>query len=96
MCSPVALCCTRTAGFGDGWGRAMADSKMLKAMKATIQDFSTLEPLALVGKLRDPELIKKMKKLGASDAQIHRTILILQEHKPNSKELVAYLKSKLI
>ena len=74
----------------------MADTKLLKAVKTTIQDFSTLQPLELVGKLRDPELIKKMKKLGASDAQIHRMILILQEHKPNSKELVAYLKSKLV
>jgi len=74
----------------------MADGTLLKAVKTTIQDFSTIPPLELVGKLRDPELIKKMKKLGASEAQIHRMILILQEHKPNSKELVAYLKSKLV
>jgi hypothetical protein len=30
------------------------------------------------------------------DAQIHRVILILQEHKPNSKELEAYLNSSLV
>lgn len=74
----------------------MGDSKILKAIKATIQNFSALEPGDLVAKLRDPELIKKMKKLGVNDAQIHRIILILQEHKPDSKEFLAYLKSKLV
>lgn len=74
----------------------MADSKLLKAVKSTIQDFATIEPLELIARLRDPGLIKKMKKLGVSEAQIHRIILILQEHKPNSKELVAYLKSALV
>ena len=74
----------------------MADSKLLKAVKTTIQDFDKIEPLDLIARLRDPELIKKMKKLGVSDAQIHRIILILQEHKPTAKELVAYLKSTLV
>ena len=78
------------------WGTQMADGKLLKAVKSTIQDFSTLEPLQLIGRLRDPESVKKLKKLGASEAQIHRIILILQEHKPNSKELEAYLKSALV
>jgi hypothetical protein len=55
-----------------------------------------MEPPALVAKLRDPEMIKRMKKFGVSDAQIHRVILILQEHKPNSKEFSAYLNSKLV
>ena len=37
-----------------------------------------------------------MKKYGVNDAQIHRVILILQEQKPNSKELAAYLNSSLV
>jgi hypothetical protein len=74
----------------------MADGKLLKAVKTTISDYAKLEPRDLIARLRDPELIKKMKKMGASDAQIHRIILILQEHKPNSKEFVAYLKSALV
>ena len=78
------------------WGMQMADSKLLKAVKATIHDFSTLAPSELVGRLRDPGLIKKMKKMGVSDAQIHRIILIVQENKPDSKELLAYLKSALV
>ena len=74
----------------------MADSKLLKAVKSTIQNFDTIEPLELITRLRDPDSIKKMKKLGVNEAQIHRIILILQEHKPSSKELVAYLKSALV
>lgn len=74
----------------------MADGKLLKAVKTTIQDFEKIEPLELIARLRDPELIKKMKKAGVSEAQIHRIILILQEHKPTAKELVAYLKSALV
>jgi len=74
----------------------MADSKLLKALKTTIQDYSTLKPAEMIGRLRDPDLIKKMKKLGVNDAQIHRIILILQENKPDSKEFLAYLKSKLV
>lgn len=74
----------------------MADSNLLKAVKTTITDFATIEPMELIARLRDPDLIKKMKKLGVSEAQIHRIILILQEHKPSSKELVAYLKSTLV
>jgi hypothetical protein len=74
----------------------MADGKVLKAIKTTIQDFSKLAPGDLVARLRDPELMKKMKKLGVNDAQVHRIILILQEHKPDSKEFTAYLKSDLV
>lgn len=74
----------------------MADGKLLKAVKTSIQDFATIQPLEMIGRLRDSETIKKMKKHGVNDAQIHRMILILQEHKPNSKELVAYLKSNLV
>ncbi len=74
----------------------MADSKLLKAVKTTIHDYSTLSPTAMIGRLRDPDLIKKMKKLGVNDAQIHRIILILQENKPDSKAFLAYLKSKLV
>jgi len=74
----------------------MADSKLLKAIKSTIQNFESIEPLEMIGRLRDPELIKKIKRFGVSEAQIHRIILILQEHKPTSKELVAYLKSSLV
>lgn len=74
----------------------MADSKLLKAVKTTIHDYSTLAPAEMIGRLRDPDLIKKMKKLGVNEAQIHRIILILQENKPDSKEFLAYLKSKLV
>ena len=74
----------------------MADSKLLKAVKTTIHDFSTLAPSELVGRLRDPELIKKMKKLGVNDAQIHRIILILQENKPDSKELLAVVNRHIV
>lgn len=74
----------------------MADSKLLKAVKTTIQDFEKIEPLEMISRLRDGETIKKIKKHGVNEAQIHRMILILQEHKPNSKELVAYLKSNLV
>jgi hypothetical protein len=71
-------------------------SNVLKAVKSTIQDYASMEPGELVSRLRDPELIKRMKKFGVNDAQIHRTILILKEHKPNSKEFTAYLNSKLV
>jgi hypothetical protein len=74
----------------------MADGKVLKAIKGAIHDFASLPPGELVGRLRDPELIKKMKKHGVNEAQIHRIILILQEHKPDSKEFTAYLKSSLV
>ncbi len=74
----------------------MADSNMLKALKTSIEDFSTLPPGDLVGRLRDPELLKKMKKFGVNEAQVHRVILILQEHKPDSKEFKAFLNSKLV
>ncbi|MDZ4868845.1 MAG: hypothetical protein SGI91_16115 [Alphaproteobacteria bacterium] len=74
----------------------MADSNMLKALKTSIEDFSTLAPGALVSRLRDPELLKKMKKFGVNEAQVHRVILILQEHKPDSKEFKAFLNSKLV
>jgi hypothetical protein len=74
----------------------MADSNMLKALKTSIEDFSTLAPGDLVGRLRDPELLKKMKKFGVNEAQVHRVILILQEHKPDSKEFKAFLNSKLV
>ena len=74
----------------------MADNKLLKAVKTTIPEFAKAEPLELIERLRNPELVKKMKKLGVNEAQIHRIILILQEHKPDSKEFVAYLKSKLV
>jgi hypothetical protein len=74
----------------------MSDSAVLKAVKSAIHDYASLEPSALIAKLRDPELIKRMKKFGVNDAQIHRVILILQEHKPSSKEFSAYLNSKLV
>jgi hypothetical protein len=74
----------------------MADSNVLKVLKTSIQDFSTLSPGDLVGRLRDPELLKKMKKAGVNDAQVHRIILILQEHKPDSREFRAFLNSKLV
>ncbi|NOT40119.1 MAG: hypothetical protein HOP13_06480 [Alphaproteobacteria bacterium] len=71
-------------------------SNVLKAVKGAIQDFATMEPGELVSRLRDPELIKRMKKFGVNDAQIHRVILILKEHKPSSREFTAYLNSKLV
>ena len=74
----------------------MADSTVLKALKTSIQDFATLSPGDLVGRLRNPELLKKMKKFGVKEAQLHRIILILQEHKPDSKEFKAFLNSKLV
>lgn len=74
----------------------MANSNLLKAVKTTIHDYSKLAPTEMIGRLRDPELVKKMKKLGVNDAQIHRIILILQENKPDSKEFLAYLKSSLV
>jgi hypothetical protein len=81
---------------GNAWGKSMSDSKLLKAVKTTIHNFASLEPGQLVERLRKPESIKKLKKLGVNDAQIHRVILILQDHKPNSKEFLAYLNSKLV
>jgi len=74
----------------------MADNKVLKAIKGAIQDFASLQPGELIGRLRDPDAVKKMKKHGVNEAQIHRIILILQEHKPDSKEFQAYLKSSLV
>jgi hypothetical protein len=55
-----------------------------------------MEPGELVDRLRDPELVRKIKKFGVNDAQIHRVILILKEHKPSSREFAAYLNSKLV
>jgi hypothetical protein len=69
---------------------------VLKAVKSAIQDYASMEPGELVHRLRDPELVRKMKKFGVNDAQIHRVILILKEHKPSSKEFAAYLNSKLV
>lgn len=74
----------------------MSDSMVLKAVKNTIQNYASMAPSELVGRLRDPELVKKMKRFGVNDAQIHRVILILKEHKPDSKEFSAYLNSKLV
>jgi len=74
----------------------MTDSNVLKALKTSIQDFAALSPGDLVGRLRDPELLKKMKKFGVNEAQVHRIILILQEHKPDSREFRAFLNSKLV
>jgi hypothetical protein len=74
----------------------MSDSAVLRAVKSAIQDYGTMEPSELVGRLRDPEMIKKMKKFGVKEAQIHRVILILKEHRPSSKEFSAYLNSKLV
>ena len=74
----------------------MSDSAVLKAVKSAIHDYASLEPSALIAKLRDPDVIKRVKKYGANDAQIHRVILILQQHKPSSKEFSAYLNSKLV
>ena len=69
---------------------------VLKAVKSAIQDYASMEPVDLVDRLRDPELVRKMRKFGVNDAQIHRVILILKEHKPSSKEFAAYLNSKLV
>ena len=71
-------------------------SNVLKAVKSAIHDFASMEPVELVSRLRDPELIKRIKKFGVNDAQIHRVILILKEHKPNSREFQAYLNSNLV
>ena len=72
------------------------NQKLLKAIKGTISNYSGMAPMALVSELRNPALVAKMKKLGAEESQIHRLILILQEHKPNAKELTAYLNSSLL
>jgi hypothetical protein len=77
-----------------GW--SPVSSNVLKAVKSAIQDFASMEPQELVSKLRDPELIKRIKRFGVNDAQIHRVILILKEHKPSSKEFQAYLNSDLV
>ena len=69
---------------------------VLKAVKSAIHDFASMEPGELVSRLRNPELIKRMKKFGVNDAQIHRVILILKEHKPSSREFQAYLNSNLV
>ena len=71
-------------------------SNVLKAVKSAISDFASMEPGELVSRLRDPELMKRMKKFGVNDAQIHRVILILKEHKPSSREFQAYLNSNLV
>jgi hypothetical protein len=73
-----------------------SNGKLLKAIKGSISNFSALGPMELAAHLRDPSHIAKMKKYGVNDAQIHRVILILQEQKPNSKELAAYLNSSLV
>jgi len=70
--------------------------KLIKAINGTISDYSAKSPMQLNAELRDPKHVAKMKKFGVDDAQIHRVILILQEHKPNSKELEAYLNSSLV
>jgi hypothetical protein len=75
----------------------MADNGiLLKAMKSVITNYASMPPMELAAQLRDPSLLAKMKKLGVKDAQIHRVLLILQEHKPNAKELAAYLNSSLV
>ena len=73
-----------------------SNKKLLNAIKGSIANYSGLAPLQLVAELRNPSMVSKMKKYGADEAQIHRLILILQEHKPNSKELMAYLNSSLV
>lgn len=73
-----------------------ANHNMLKAIKGTITNYSHKAPMELIAELRDPKLVAKMKKFGVDEAQIHRLILILKEHKPNPKELVAYLNSSLV
>lgn len=74
----------------------MADGKVLKALKTAVQDMSALKAKDLLVKLRDPEMVKKIKKLGVNETQLHRIILILKEQEPDSKEFVAYLKSDLV
>lgn len=74
----------------------MADGKVLKALKTAVQDMSALKAKDLLVRLRDPELVKKIKKLGVNETQLHRIILILKEQEPDSKEFVAYLKSDLV
>jgi hypothetical protein len=74
----------------------MANGTLLKAMKSTIQDYATLPPSVLASRLRDPEAVKKLKKAGVNETQIHRIILILQQNQPDSKEFSAYLNSKLV
>lgn len=75
----------------------MSDNhKLLKAIRKTVGNFAALQPMELATQLRNPALVAKMKKFGVSDAQIHRVILILQEHKPSPKEFVAYLNSSLV
>ena len=69
---------------------------VLKAVKSAIHDYESMEPCELADRLRNPELVKRMKKFGVNDAQIHRAILILKEHKPSSREFQAYLNSKLV
>lgn len=94
----LAICRFRLVSIliGNGGVHVADNHKLLKAIKDTIGNFSTLGPMELVEQLRNPSLIAKMKKYGVNDAQIHRVILILQEHKPNSKEFVAYLNSSLV
>ena len=74
----------------------MADGKVLKALKTAVQDMSALKAKDLLVRLRDPEMVKKIKKLGVNETQLHRIILILKEQEPDSKEFVAYLKSDLV
>lgn len=74
----------------------MADGKVLKALKTAVQDMSALKAKDLLVRLRDPDLVKKIKKLGVNETQLHRIILILKEQEPDSKEFVAYLKSDLV
>jgi hypothetical protein len=69
---------------------------VLKAVKSAIQDYESMEPAELADRLRNPDLVKRIKKFGVNDAQIHRAILILKEHKPNSREFRAYMNSKLV
>jgi hypothetical protein len=79
------------------WGFfTMADGKVLKALKTAVQDMSALKAKDLLVRLRDPDLVKKIKKLGVNETQLHRIILILKEQEPDSKEFVAYLKSDLV
>jgi hypothetical protein len=69
---------------------------VLKALKTAVQDMSALKAKDLLVRLRDPDLVKKIKKLGVNETQLHRIILILKEQEPDSKEFVAYLKSDLV
>jgi hypothetical protein len=72
------------------------NQKVLKAIRETISDYAAKSPLQLVSALRDPAHVAKLKKMGVDDANIHRVILYLQQHRPEPKELEAYLKSKLV